>query len=114
MRRAVVLDICTILCTPVYRPLLLIWITHRAGGDIICRSYLGRSTTKKLLRKVGLLSLIDDFLWGAREAPAHAYEVNGPTDEILHMAGAELTSRLNYSEVGASPAGAYSYGKVQG
>ncbi len=114
MRRAVVMDLCTILRSPTYKPLMLIYLTHRAGGDIICRSYLGRSTTKKLLRRVGLLSIIDDFIWNEREAPAHAYELSGPDDEILRLVGVELTARLNYAEVSASPAGEFSYGKVQG
>lgn len=106
MRRAVVMDLCTILHTPTYRPLMLIYLTHRAGGDIICRSYLGRSTTKKLLRLTHLLSLIDDFIWNDGPTPENAYELQGPDDEILLMAGAELTARLNYAEVSTSHKGA--------
>ena len=106
MRRAVVMDLCVILRRPVFRPLMLIYLTHKAGGEIICRSYLGRATTKKLLRLTGLLSLIDDFIWNEGRTPDHAYELTGPDDEILMLAGAELTARLNYAEVGASHKGA--------
>ena len=98
MKRAVVMDLCTLLRTPVYRPLMLVYLTHKAGGEIICRSYLGRGTTKKLLRLTGTLSLIDDFIWNDGPVPDYAYELTGPDDEILLLAGAELTERLNYAE----------------
>ena len=96
MKRTIVLDICTLLHTPVYRPLMLIYLAHKAGTEVICRSYLGRSTTKKLLRTLGLLSLMDDFIWNDHTAPEHAYELSGPDDELLRLVGAELTSRLDY------------------
>ena len=114
MKRALVMDLCVILRTPVYRPLMLIYLTHKAGGEIICRSYLGRATTKRLLRLTGLLSLIDDYIWNDGPTPEHAYELTGPDDEILALAGAELTARLNYAEVGTSHIGASADGKVQG
>ena len=80
MKRAVVMDLCVMLRTPVFRPLMLMYLTRRMGGEVLCRSYLGRSTTKKLLRKVQLLSLIDDFIWNEGVTPEHAYEVTGPDD----------------------------------
>ena len=96
MNRSVVMDVCTILHAPVYRPLLLIYMCRRAGVEVVCRSYLGRSTTKKLMAKVGLLPIIDDFLWNDAISPANSYEVSSPDDELLNMVGAELTNRLNY------------------
>jgi hypothetical protein len=97
MKRAVVLDVCTLLRTPVFKPLMLVYLAHRAGAEVICRSYLGRSTTKKLLRMTNVLHLMDDFLWNDASAPEHAYEVSGPDDELLQLAGRELTSQLNYN-----------------
>jgi hypothetical protein len=98
MKRAVVMDLCTLLRAPVYRPLMLVYLTHRAGGEVVVRSYLGRGTTKKLLRLTHMLGLVDDFIWNDGPTPEHAYELTGPDDDILALASRELTARLNYAE----------------
>lgn len=98
MKRAVVMDVCLILRSPTWKPLMFLWLAHRCGAEVICRSYIGRSTTKKLMRQTNLLHLIDDFLWGAAEIPEHAYEILGPEDPLLQATYRELTSHLNYAE----------------
>lgn len=97
MKRALVIDICCILHAPVHKPLMLLYLAHKAGAEVICRSYLGRSTTKKLLRKVRLLSLFDDFLWNEHPAPDYAYELLGPDDWLFGQVGRDLTRALDYT-----------------
>ena len=98
MKRAVVMDVCLILRTPVWKPLMFMWLAHRAGAEVICRSYIGRNTTRRLMRQTNLLHIIDDFLWNSAEVPEHAYEVSGPEDPMLCATYRELTSHLNYAE----------------
>jgi len=100
------MDVCILTRRPVYKRILLLASCQRAGVDVVIRSYLGRSTTRKFLRDLNLLTYVDDFIWNDREIPEQAYEITDPDDEIfehVHAAGLAtarkwLTSSLAYEE----------------
>lgn len=83
--KTLVLDICLIAHRPVFRPLLLMYLAQKAGADVICRSYLGRSTTRKLVRQLNISHIIDDYLWNDQAAPETAFEPTSPHDEIFDL-----------------------------
>ena len=80
---AVVMDVMIPLTPPVYKYVLAMAAFKRGGMDVIFRSYLGRSTTRKLFQKLGLLNYADDFLWNDKPVPETAYEIAGPDDPVF-------------------------------
>jgi len=93
MPRALVLDLCLIIHRPVWKRLMVMMLARRSGMDVICRSYLGRSTTKKLLRKLNVLHEFDDFLWNDKPTPEGSLEIFDPADSVFQL-GPDVFARL--------------------
>lgn len=101
----VVIDLALLLTPPLFDRRILLHTLETEGYDLVCRSYLGRGTTRRILRENDLLHYFDDLVWSDGSVDSGLYEVSGPLDELFYMIshltmlytrGNPLTSRLSF------------------
>ena len=83
--KGVVVEMLALMQQPTIIQELLLHTLDLEGIELICRSTLGRATTRKILREHLLIRYFDDLQFNKEETPEGFYEVTEPTDPIFKM-----------------------------